>query len=228
MRAEAESTPESSRADLPMSPDLQVDRIADRLATERWLVLPDWLEPALQAQLLTEARERAGRGELRPARVGRVEALRRAEDVRGDAIQWLDTSDPADCVQTLLMRMDALRAVLNEQLFLGVVETELHFAQYPPGAGYQRHLDRFRSDDARVISTVMHLGDPWCRDHGGELRIFLDGPDGEIHVDIAPIPGQLVLFVSAEIEHEVLPTRRDRYSVTGWMRRRPLGGSVHR
>ena len=203
-----------------LSPEAVLDAIADRLASDRWLVVPNWLEPPLQRALLACARQRAQAGLLSPARVGRAEQLRSASEVRGDAIQWLEGGDPADCVSTLLQRLEELRAALNERLYLGLVEIEAHFAHYPPGARYMRHLDRFRRDDARALSAVIHLGDPWLGEHGGELRIYLEGPDGETSIDLPPAPGQLVLFLSGEIEHEVLPTRRDRYSVACWMRQR--------
>ena len=51
---------------------------------------------------------------------------------------------------------------------------------------------------------------------GGALRLHL--PDGA--VDVPPRGGTLVLFLSAEIEHEVLPTTRERLSIAGWFRRR--------
>ena len=199
-----------------------LDSIADRLASERWLVVADWLEPALQQALLACAQQRAQSGLLSPARVGRAGDLRSASEVRGDAIQWLESDDPVNCVSTLLQRLEDLRAALNERLYLGLVEIEAHFAHYPPGTRYLRHLDRFRSDDARALSAVIHLGEPWLAEHGGELRIYLEGPDGETSIDLPPTPGQLVLFLSGEIEHEVLPTRRDRYSVACWMRQRHL------
>jgi len=142
--------------------------------------------------------------------------------VRGDAIQWLERDDPAEAVAMLLERLDQLREALNQRLFLGLIEIEAHFAHYPTGASYRRHLDRFRSDDARTLSAVIHLGEPWRAEHGGELRLYVEDPDGESSIDLPPLPGQLVLFLSGEIEHEVLPTRRDRYSVAGWMRRRSL------
>lgn len=203
--------------------DSDFDRIADALATDRWLVAGEWLEASLQQQLLAEAKSRAAAGALAPARIGRGDTRRQATDVRGDSIQWLEAADPAAGVRKLIARLDALRSALNERLYLGLVGLEAHFAHYPPGGAYRRHLDRFRNDDARSVSAVIHLGDPWQPQFGGELRIYLDGPDGEVSIDIAPNPGQLVVFMSGEIEHEVLPTRRDRYSVACWMRRRSPG-----
>lgn len=195
--------------------------IADALASHRWLAIGNWLDVELQQQLLDEVRQRAQDGQLAPARIGRADSLQRASDIRGDRIHWLEHSDDAECVRTLLQRLEDLRCGLNEQLFLGLAEIEAHFAHYPPGAGYARHLDRFRSDDARTLSAVIHLGESWEREHGGELQLYVDGPDGETCIDLPPAPGQLVLFLSGEIEHQVLPTRRDRYSIACWMRQRP-------
>lgn len=33
--------------------------------------------------------------------------------------------------------------------------------------------------------------------------------------------GTLVVFLSEEFEHEVLPAKRDRYSIAGWFRVNP-------
>lgn len=158
--------------------DNDYDRIADALASDRWLVMGDWLDAALQRDLLDTARTRAAAGALTPARVGPGNAAQRDAGIRADAIQWLEPNDPAPCVATLLARLDALRTALNQRLYLGLADLEAHFAHYPPGGAYRRHLDRFRSDDTRTVSVVLHLGEPWRPEHGGALRIYLEGPDG--------------------------------------------------
>jgi len=49
------------------------------------------------------------------------------------------------------------------------------------------------------------------------LRIFLPQADGtEKTCDVPPLAGTLVTFLSGEFPHEVLPTTRERLSVTGW------------
>jgi hypothetical protein len=95
------------------------DWIADRLASERWLVVADWLEPALQQALLDVTQSRRAAGELQGARIGRGDGLRSEADVRGDAIQWLQRDDPAECVAMLLDRLNQLREALNQRLYLG-------------------------------------------------------------------------------------------------------------
>src|ERR1022692_4665701 len=115
---------------------------------------------------------------------------------------------------------DALRLALNETLQLGLFSFEAHYALYPPGASYGRHLDRFRagadSPDVRVISCVIYLTVDWTPADGGVLRIH----DGERMRDVLPLAGKLVCFLSDRFEHEVLPATRERLSLTGWFRRR--------
>ena len=55
--------------------------------------------------------------------------------------------------------MDSLREALNRGLFLGLEDFECHFALYPPGAFYRKHVDRFRDDDRRMVSAVIYLND---------------------------------------------------------------------
>ena len=113
--------------------------------------------------------------------------------------------------------MDDLRLALNRALFLGLDGYESHFACYAPGASYQRHLDRFRDDDSRTVSVVIYLNPDWRMEQGGALRLHTDGGAAS---DIAPEGSRLVLFLSADMPHEVLPATRDRLSLAGWFRRR--------
>ena len=39
-------------------------------------------------------------------------------------------------------------------------------------------------------------------------------------IDVQPLGGTLVCFLAERFEHEVLPARRERLSVTGWFRAR--------
>lgn len=113
--------------------------------------------------------------------------------------------------------MDGLRQAINQGLFLGLEDFECHFALYPPGAFYKRHLDRFRDDDRRMVSAVLYLNEGWQPEDGGQLRMFLDG---DREHDVQPRAGTLVVFLSGDVPHEVLPAGRERLSLTGWFRRR--------
>lgn len=171
------------------------------------------------AQLLEALRDDLARlhGEaaLRPAGIGRGASQAHRNDIRGDAMLWLDDARCGAAADTFLAALSTLRAALNQRLFLGLEEVEAHYAVYPAGAGYARHRDRFRDDDARVLSLVSYLNRDWQDADGGALRLHLEsGP-----IDIPPIGGGSVCFLSG-IEHEVLPATRGRHSIAAWLRRR--------
>lgn len=190
-------------------------RIAEALAGAGWCVVDGWLDAAAVSALATACRAHAAAGRLAPARVGREGTRHHAPAVRGDRTRWLDGDDPVDALA--LGALESLREALNRALFLGLRRVEAHFALFPPGAGYARHRDRFRDDDARVVSAVAYLNADWRDDDGGALRIH--PADGGPPVDVAPLGARLALFRSDTIEHEVLPAHRERLSIAAWLRR---------
>jgi SM-20-related protein len=98
---------------------------------------------------------------------------------------------------------------------------EGHYAAYPAGAGYARHMDRLRGDDRRVVSLVLYLNDAWDPEDGGELCLYSGEGEAQPAARLAPRGGTLVCFLSAHVPHEVMATRRTRWSLSGWFRRRP-------
>jgi SM-20-related protein len=175
-----------------------------------------FLAPSQIQALVDCARLRRARGDFDPARIGSGGSLQRREDIRGDSICWI-TPPLWPVEQTLLEELERLRLELNREAMLGLFELELHYAWYPPGAGYARHVDQPQGRAQRRVSLVLYLNQDWTPAAGGELRIF-DAADG--HRDIAPIAGRLVCFLTQGREHAVLPTLRDRLSVSGWFRTR--------
>jgi SM-20-related protein len=191
-------------------------RIVDDLAERGWSQQNIFLPLGLTQELAAECRKRAAEGELAPAAVGRGSFSEIREGIRGDHIQWLEPGQ-VDACDSYLGLMDSLREAMNRGLFLGLEDFESHFALYPPGAFYLKHVDRFRDDDRRMVSAVIYLNDAWLPEHGGQLRMYLE--EGREH-DVVPTGGCLVVFLSGEVPHEVLPATRERLSLTGWFRRR--------
>lgn len=136
--------------------------------------------------------------------------------IRSDKIAWLKAGQSTACDRYLVI-MESLRITLNRSLFLGLDDYESHFAFYSPGATYLKHLDRFRDDDRRTVSVVIYLNPDWLEGEGGALRLY---PEGLASEDIAPVGGRLLLFLSADMQHEVMPATRNRLSLAGWFRRR--------
>mmetsp|Transcript_1178 Transcript_1178/g.2931 ORF Transcript_1178/g.2931 Transcript_1178/m.2931 type:complete len:348 (+) Transcript_1178:110-1153(+) len=104
---------------------------------------------------------------------------------------------------------------------------------------YGRHFDSAADDETtsrRKISLLLYLNDDtWDgKKDGGILRAYVRKPTKKRKTsgidnivgaeerdivgvqDIVPRGGKLVLFDSASVEHEVLPTMKERWAVVGW------------
>lgn len=191
--------------------------IADELAERGWSVQEQLLPQSLVLALETECRALWQQADLTPAAVGRGGEQAVIPQIRGDYTRWLDDCPPCAANTAYLALMDQLRQALNRILFLGLDSFETHYALYPPGAGYQRHLDRFQDNPLRTVSVVAYLNRHWQPGDGGELRLHLDGGVQ----DFAPRAGTVAVFTSADILHEVLAAGKERASLAGWFRLRP-------
>jgi SM-20-related protein len=166
--------------------------------------------------LLECACSREARGDFAPARIGGIGTAQRREEIRGDFTCWLrDPLYPAE--RGVMDRLEALRLELNREATLGLFEMELHYARYPSGAGYARHVDQPLGTTLRKVSMVLYLNVDWEPAHGGLLRLY---ETDSRFVDVEPLAGRLVCFLTPGREHEVLPARRERLSISGWFRGR--------
>lgn len=181
------------------------------LESRGFVVVPEGLPQAVADELLryidnVDARDfhRAGIGRGANEHINRF--------VRRDKIHWLRESCPE--LTAWWSFTDALRMRLNRQLYLGLFSFESHLARYAPGDFYKKHYDAFRGEANRIVSLVCYLNTDWVPGDGGELRLYT----GAMTVTVPPVHRSLVLFLSEEILHEVLPANRERWSVTGWFR----------
>ncbi|OAZ98642.1 2OG-Fe(II) oxygenase [Halomonas sp. G11] len=197
--------------------------LVDALVEQGWYVGQGVIDLDLCHSLHQELHHMAAHNTLDEAGIGRGQQHHLRKDVRGDAIHWLDRESEAQ--RRYLMAMEELQQVLNQALFLGLFEYEAHFAHYPPGAFYQRHLDSFRGRANRVISTVGYLNPDWPADGGGEMVLYNPDAPNQETARVIPEAGTFACFMSESIPHEVLPTRYARASIAGWFRRNAsLGG----
>lgn len=169
-----------------------------------------------ELQALTQTFEyRRQAGEFRPAAVGNRADKQILTEIRGDQICWLSEEALLPAEMTYFHKIQALIAYFNRTCYLGLLDAELHYAEYPVGTFYKRHLDRFKTDSRRKLSVICYLNQSWQADEGGQLVLF---PTENQIENILPIGGRLVCFESDTLEHEVLPALRPRRSITGWLR----------
>lgn len=150
-----------------------------------------------------------------PAKIGRSQQHMRNHFVRRDQIAWINGETTAG--KQWLEWTSHLKDHLNRALFLGLFSFESHFAHYPRGAFYKRHVDAFKGESNRILSVVSYLNPDWQIDDGGELLLYQNKEDKE-GIKVIPALGTIAVFLSEEFPHEVLPAKRDRYSIAGWFR----------
>ncbi|WP_144393311.1 2OG-Fe(II) oxygenase [Pleionea sediminis] len=188
--------------------------IADDLVTQGFSIRPGALPQDIahelhsyQTQMKDNLYTNAG--------IGRGEDYLHNEFVRTDEICWITGS--AEAGKLWIDWTSQLQAFLNKRLFLGLFSFESHFAHYAPGDYYKKHYDAFRGETNRVLSVVAYLNPGWTQADGGELVLYKSDIDQE-GIKVVPLFGTLVVFLSEEFPHEVLPANRDRHSVAGWFR----------
>jgi SM-20-related protein len=155
---------------------------------------------------------------LRPAGVSRGQNYRVEDRVRGDLITWLDPAEASPALGEVHGRFERLRDDLNRMAYLGLDYFEVQLAWYPgAGAGYERHVDAFPGSPNRRVTAILYLNDGWQPEHGGLLEAWL--PDGRVR-EVEPLAGRLVVFISDQVPHRVMPTFAPRCAVTAWYRHR--------
>jgi SM-20-related protein len=195
------------------------------LGERGWFLRDGLLGPRTALRVHTAVVALADAGRLRPAGLGRGASHRVDQAYRRDAIAWVTADDVPAGLGPLWETFAALRHALNRDAYLGLDRMEVQVARYPGGgAAYGRHRDTF-SDPAggranRRVTAIYYPNPAWAPDDGGALRIHGEGAP----VDVAPLLDRLLVFLSERVEHEVLPTRAERWAVTAWLRaRNPVG-----
>ena len=182
----------------------------EQLGHEGYFLRPDWLsiEVAEDARAAFQALD----GFL-PACVGRGEGRRELPELRGDELRWLDGGEAGPGLTPVLRAFEQLKDELNQQAYLGLDRRELQGARYlRRGALYTRHVDSFQGLAGRRVTFIYYLNPGWLPAHGGCLRLHLKAGA----VDVPPRLNSLVVFLSEQVEHEVLASFADRSALTAW------------
>lgn len=194
--------------------EFSYDLIADALADKGYCILPQ----LLPAELSTALHRRVSRlddEDFSHAGIGRDHDFQLNRAVRRDQTRWLSDANPVDAAY--IDEMAELRLQVNRRLFMGLFDYESHYAHYPPGAFYKKHMDAFKGQANRVLTTILYLNPDWQPEDGGQLLIYAPDSD-EVIETVNPQFGSFVIFLSEQFPHEVVKASRDRYSIAGWFR----------
>ncbi len=199
-----------------------LESIATNLQEQGYSVHANALPQSLSDSLLDQAIATPS-DEFRLASVGRRTNLSLETGIRNDRISWIDGSTGAGTAW--IAWMAELQDYLNARLFLGLFSFESHYALYKPGCFYRRHQDAFQGDANRILSVIVYLNRDWQECDAGDLVLFTGKTSTEQQI-VHPEFGTLVVFLSEEIQHEVLATTKNRRSIAGWFRANQSTGDI--
>lgn len=191
--------------------ELTDDEIA-ALGTKGFFVRDAFLGQERASGVHAEARACVAAGNLKPAGIRR--GADRAEDatVRGDFITWVQP-EPGTALGALWEAFTELGQALSAGAYLGLGHFDLQLAHYPGGgARYVRHRDAFPGQSNRRVTAIYYANPDWRPEHGGLLRLYPE----EAPLEIPPTLDRLVVFLSEQLEHEVLPAHAPRLALTAW------------
>jgi len=197
------------------------DALIDGLVDKGWCVYDQALSNAKASTLLNMCEQLWQQGEFIPAGVGRGNKLQVRSELRSDRVLWMDPGQAISETAPYYDFLEGMRLRLNRELFLGVDSWEGHFAVYPEGAFYKKHIDQHKGTQARQVTIILYLNDDWKPSDGGQLRLYTDETCQEWQ-DIEPQMGRIIVFLAERFWHEVLPANRERRSITGWFRKDTL------
>ncbi len=199
--------------------EAHLDYILTEIYQRSYVVVDGFVEESFRKALLAEQIELLAQGKFRQAAVGVGDSKQIRTEIRNDQVLWMEADALTPLQAAYWDRVERIRQELNRHCFLGLRSFESHFARYPIGSFYVRHLDQFHAVPHRVVTVILYLNDSWTPEDGGALRMYLPQEDGsELVEDVLPLGGRLVIFLSGEVPHEVLPTGKERISITGWLR----------
>ena len=196
---------------------IKIKNILNDIEQQGWSVQENFFNDDLIHELNNTLNTFRQQGLLNQAGVGRKEGFHIEQSIRNDEISWVDESNLSEAQKKYLVLTKELQDEINQHFYLGLFELEVHYALYSPNAFYKRHLDQHKNQDTRVITLITYLNENWDEADGGELQLYLKNDQT---ISVSPNAGTVVCFLSAEFEHEVLPAKRERASLTGWFRKR--------
>ena len=198
------------------------EKIIDDLSNQKYSISDFFFSTEEIKQLREAIIRKENKKDFHQAAVGSSVNEQIVKSIRGDKIRWIDEENKTETEEIFFSKINDFIEYLNLTCYMGIEESEFHYAVYPEGTFYQKHVDAFKNDDRRTLSVVLYLNDEeWKDEFGGQLTLYLsDENKVEKELDILPLAGRLAVFDSKSIPHEVKTVHRPRYSITGWLKTR--------
>lgn len=193
------------------------EKIIDDLLNQQFSVVDDFFSETETSNLRDSLLSKYQEDEFKKAAIGNQFNEQIIKSIRGDFISWIDENNANEAEKSFFAILENFVQYMNRTCFLGIQDKEFHYALYPEGTFYKKHLDTFQNDSRRKLSIVCYLNEEdWKEEFGGELVIYKENEE----IAILPMKGRVVIFESQVLEHEVKPVKKERLSITGWLKTR--------
>lgn len=195
------------------------EKIIDDLLNQQFSIVDDFFSETETTSLRDSLLSKHQEDEFKKAAIGNQFNEQIVKSIRGDFISWIDENNANEAERLFFRKVDDFIQYMNRTCFLGIQDKEFHYALYPEGTFYKKHLDTFQNDSRRKLSIVCYLNqEDWKEEFGGELVIYKENRE----IPILPMKGRVVIFESQVLEHEVKPVKKERLSITGWLKTRKI------
>lgn len=191
------------------------EKIIEQIQTSGFAICDDFFDESTINRLQGELFQKLENNSFKEASIGNNNLNQIAKSIRADNIFWINESLSTAAEKIFFDKINHFVNYLNKHCFTGISSTEFHYAHYPTGAFYKKHLDVFNSDNSRKFSVILYLNsEQWHPCYGGALKFYFKDES----LEILPQPGRFVVFESRTLEHEVLKVHKERFSITGWLK----------
>lgn len=199
------------------------------LRSHGYVIIDDVISQELQRSIMKQTMDMVSSNVLKPAGTLKSNDPFRDNKARTDLITWLHHNQEEgslgilmnDCFSRLgsdISKLMKLKRHWREAEY----QLAFYYGQCQVPGFYEKHRDAFPDSgindigDQRRITAICYVNHAWNEQDGGSLRIWRGKEDEGQPLDIQPIGGRLVIFFSGAVDHQVLPTYKDRVAVTAW------------
>jgi SM-20-related protein len=145
--------------EIPFVENPQYERIIEDILAQKYSLVEDFFTHNEVLELRQSLLNKHEEDRFKKAAIGnRVNEII-IKSIRGDDILWIDELKANEAEMLFFNKINSLVNYLNKTCFLGILHKEFHYALYPTGTYYRRHLDTFQNDDRRKLSFVCYLNE---------------------------------------------------------------------